>query len=469
MSPEILVMFKNQGSERLHAYYDALAKNLSVDLQIIISGSCFPGLLRIAISQLKYYQLFQYVTDLFKFYRKSKLQLRFDPKTSGIIEDGVDASSFFIRLSRVNRTLSTWIYYAVWLTNAFNVKKILHGYKDCLLIVPDELYGFAAIIKFNSAPSNTWICNTSSTDLYCNIINYDSPHQYKYLCRTNFPVLPIFESHDLISKVDQLYSSVFDNLIDHRDYSLAYADYKPPFSPDYPEKRKKILVAAHIFKDAPNSHESGFHGFKHWLYEVLSALKSHQDKCVIYLKEHPSIDIYSEQGVLEGFLNTLQLNYPVTFISSKYATKLDDYDLVLTCSGSICYECAYLGVPVMSCSRSFSSKLSNVIESLSSEDLRSNLNLFLNNPTHKICDTELTSYQYKILAQHLIYRNIANTGLSIGDAKMHAMIQVKEVDIDAIAEKFLKALQGFYEQRNKPGVTLLSADLSRIEVLECQG
>jgi UDP-N-acetylglucosamine 2-epimerase len=244
---------------------------------------------------------------------------------------------------------------------------------------------------------------------------------------------------------------VFDNLIDHRDYSLAYADDKPPFSPDYSERRKKILVAAHIFKDAPASHESGFHGFKHWLYEVLSALKSHQDKCVIYLKEHPSIDIYSEQGVLEGFLNTLQLNYPVTFISSKYATKLDDYDLVLTCSGSICYECAYLGVPVMSCSRSFSSKLS------------------LNNPTHKIYDIELTSYQYKILAQHLIYRNIANMGLSIGDAKMHAMIQVDEIDIDAIAEKFLKALQGFYEQRNKPGVTLLSADLSRIEVLECQG
>lgn len=469
MSPEILVIFKNQGSERLHSYFDSISKKLAVNSEIIISGNCFPSLLRIAISQLKYHQLFQYVIDLFKFYRKSKLQLRFDLKTSRIIGDGVVASPYFAKLGRVNRSLSAWLYCAVWLTNAFNVKKILYGYKECLIIAPDEMYGFSAIIKFNSAPSNTWLCNLSSTDLYCNIINYDSPHEYKYLCRTNFPVLSIDESHDLISKVDQLYSSVFDNFINHRDYSLAYANDKPTFLPDYSEKRKKILVAAHIFKDAPNGQEFGFQSYAHWLYEVLSVLKSHQDKCVIYLKEHPSIDLYSEQGVLEGFLNTLQLNYPVTFISSKYTTKLDDYDLILTCSGSICYECAYLGVPVMSCSRSFSSKLSNVIESLSSEDLRSNLNLFLNNSTREICNTELSSYQYKILAQHLIYRNIANIGLSIGDAKMHAMIQVEEVDIGTIAEKFIEALQAFYWQRNKPGVTLLSADLSRIEVLECQG
>lgn len=469
MNPDRLLIFKNQGSERLHSYFDVIAKKLAVESQVVSTGSCFPSLLRIVVAQLKYNEIFDYVIDLVKFYRESKLQLKVDVKTSLIIEDGVGASPVFSKLSRVSRSLSTWLYYAVWLTNSFNVKKILEGFQDCLIIAPDELYGFAAIIKFNSAPTNTWLCNTSSTDLYCNVVNFDSPHQYKYLCRTNFPTLPILESPELVAKVDRLYSSVFDNHIDHRDYSLAYANDKPVFSTDDSERRKKVLVAAHIFKDAPNSHESGFHGFKHWLYEVLSALKSHQDKCVIYLKEHPSIDIYSEQGVLEGFLNTLQLKYPLTFISSEYTTKLDDYDLVLTCSGSICYECAYLGVPVMSCSRSFSSKLSNVIESLSSEDLRGNLNLFFHTSSPENFSTARTPYQYRILAQHLIYRNIANIGLSLEDAKMHAMIHVEELDLDSIADEFLKALRVFYGERNKPGVTVLSEDLSRIEIFHCQG
>ncbi len=39
---------------------------------------------------------------------------------------------------------------------------------------------------------------------------------------------------------------------------------------------------------------------------------------------------------------------------------MSDFDCVLTCNGSICYECNYLRVPVISCSRGFSEHLKNV-------------------------------------------------------------------------------------------------------------
>lgn len=56
---------------------------------------------------------------------------------------------------------------------------------------------------------------------------------------------------------------------------------------------------------------------------MLCALKSHQGKAVIYFEEHQSVDVHAEQGVLEGFLERVQLSHTVVFNSAKYAVRLD--------------------------------------------------------------------------------------------------------------------------------------------------
>ena len=53
--------------------------------------------------------------------------------------------------------------------------------------------------------------------------------------------------------------------------------------------------------------------------------------------------------------------------------------------------------------------------------------------------------------------------------QMHAMIQVEETDTDAVVEKFLNALQGFYQQRNNPEYLSCQHTFQKIVVLECQG
>lgn len=467
MNPNRLLIFKNQGSDRLLEYFDTLAEKLAVDSQVTISGSCFTGLLRVVMSELKYYEIGGYFKDLIKFYRTSKLQLQSDLKTSSLIEEGVKATMIFSKLGLVSESLSVRLYYIIWIINAFNVKKILAGHGECLIIAPDEMYGFSAIVKFNSSPLNTWIINTNSTDLFCNVLNFDSPFHYKYFCRDNVPVSDVPVDDSLKLKIDTLYRSVFSNDIVHRDYTLAYSREKTRFFPKRQTVKKNVLVAAHIFKDAPNSHQFSFGDFELWLYEVLSSLMYHQNYCHVYVKEHPSVPLYREEGVLAGVLASFDMEPYFKFIPSNCTSSINDFDLIITCSGSICYEAAYQEIPVISCSRSFASNLSNVVEASNSDTLRIVLEIFFDNHVDDLFDLNLSDQQYRLLAQHAFMRNICNIKLDYKDAHMYGTSEDEIVNISEIADSFLRALQGFYSQRNKPGMTLLSPDLSKVEVLHC--
>lgn len=467
MSPNRLLIFKNQGSERLLRYFDIIAEKLAVDSQFTISGSCFSGLLRIVIAELKYYEVGGYLTDLYKFYRTSRRQLKSDIKTSHLIEEGAKASAIFSFLGKVSESLSVWLYYIIWIINAFNVKKILAGQGESLIIAPDEMYGFAAIVKFNSRASNTWIINTNSNDLFCNVLNFDSPQHYKYFSRSNPPILPIRVNDNLKLKVDSLFYSVFNNDIVHQDYTLAYSNEKNQHFIEQKKGKKNILVAAHIFKDAPNGHQFSFRNFENWLYEVLSALICHEDECHIFVKEHPSIGIYREEGVLAEVLNSFGIASHINFISADTTCNLDDFALIITCSGSICYEAAYLQVPVISCSRSFSSHLSNVVEASTGDLLRAKLETFFSNGVDDLFKIERSDDQYQLLAQHTFFGNICNLNVPLEDMRMTGTSGDSEVNLSEIADSFLSALKSYYSQRNQPGVTLLSSDRSMVEIHKC--
>jgi hypothetical protein len=455
MNPNYVFIFANQGSKKLHDYYDSIAEKLGAEKTVVVKGKVLTSLVVVLFSDFRFWGCLSYFKRFLTFYRSAKLQLESDIKTKRMIADGVERIFTFRFLARFSRNLSDWLYFSIWILNAFHLKEILVGKGQCIIIAPDEVYGFAAVVKFNSTVTNTWIINSNASDLHCNILNYDSPQKYKYSCRSNCIPLSSILDDALNERVDQRFLSVFDNTVVHRDYSLAYHREKSRFVPDALKGRLKILVAAHIFCDAPNAHQTGFSGFRHWLYESLSVLSLHEDQIEIYVKEHPSIALYREQGVLNDVIKSFALSLPIKIIDAQYVTQLRDFDLILTCNGSICYEAAYLGVPVISCSEGFAANLKNVVSALTSEALRQAVAQFFSGNILQRDGCVLDDYQYSILVQWIILRNVSNFGGS------------SDLDLECLASSFVASFNKYALTRNSPGITRLSQDLSAVEIVKC--
>ena len=72
------------------------------------------------------------------------------------------------------------------------------------------------------------------------------------------------------------------------------------------------------------------------------------------------MNLFFEEDLLEQELLDVNLDKDWRFIPSSNKIKLSGFDCVLTCNGSIRYECHYLRVAVVSCSRRFSEHLNSV-------------------------------------------------------------------------------------------------------------
>ena len=171
--------------------------------------------------------------------------------------------------------------------------------------------------------------------------------------------------------------------------------------------------------------------------------------------------------MLSEVLNSFGIASHINFISADTTCNIDDFALIITCSGSICYEAAYQQIPVISCSRSFSSHLSNVVEASTGDLLRTKLEAFFSNGIDDLFKIERSDDQYRLLAQHTFFRNICNLNMPLEDMRMAGTSGESEVNLSEIADSFLSALKSFYSQRNQPGITLLSSDRSMVEIHKC--
>lgn len=134
-------------------------------------------------------------------------------------------------------------------------------------------------------------------------------------------------------------------------------------SKDY---RTKILIAAHVFTDAPHCTEPGlFNDFYEWFVESIKIAKNNPE--ILYIiKEHPSAHVYNEVGWAREIVYSNELNSDnLRFISSSINTisLLSYVDYTLTYSGTIGIEFACFGIPCILAGKPFYSGYSFTIES----------------------------------------------------------------------------------------------------------
>lgn len=113
------------------------------------------------------------------------------------------------------------------------------------------------------------------------------------------------------------------------------------------EKLPIVAVMCHIFCDAPNGYPGTIYDdYKEWLINTVENLK--ENKAINFLiKEHPSSDLYNEKGVVNTILKDIGCERFLLKDNVHSSTILNEFDVVVTCGGTIGQEFSYKGKPVV--------------------------------------------------------------------------------------------------------------------------
>ena len=126
--------------------------------------------------------------------------------------------------------------------------------------------------------------------------------------------------------------------------------FRAPFHPRLLSEspRKKILIAAHCFFDSPHSYGNNlFPDFYEWL-DFLGQMSERTDYDW-HIKTHPDF-LPGSKEIAEAFVSKYQKLTMLPSDASHHQLIAEGIDVVLTCYGSVGFEYAALGVPVINAS-----------------------------------------------------------------------------------------------------------------------
>lgn len=127
----------------------------------------------------------------------------------------------------------------------------------------------------------------------------------------------------------------------------------------HPDK-KIILVMAHIFCDAPHSYPNMlFKDYEDWLLKTCFRLAKNPNINFL-VKEHPSVDLYNENGKIDSILRKYGLERRLLSKNINTKSLFNCVDVVITC-GTAGMEFPCFGVPSLAAAKSpYSSFLFNI-------------------------------------------------------------------------------------------------------------
>jgi hypothetical protein len=115
--------------------------------------------------------------------------------------------------------------------------------------------------------------------------------------------------------------------------------------------KKLVVVMAHIFQDAPHAYPGAlFNDYSQWLIETCRRL-ARNPRVALIVKEHPSIELYHEQGTIDKVLEALGLEQVRIVKDLNTRSFFDCADVVVTCGGTCGMEFPCFGVPVVVAAR----------------------------------------------------------------------------------------------------------------------
>ena len=221
-----------------------------------------------------------------------------------------------------------------------------------IIILPDNVYRHGAIFEY--AKNNSLNCLTALSLTEFTIHKFDSPESFTEHCRTPSQALvdAIISNNPLMENAKKSFEDRIHGVGGQHDVIRAYAKEKIEMPREElinimslnPEK-PIILVAAHIFSDAPHANNDLiFKDFYEWLLVTCSELNKNNDLNFV-IKEHPTSNLYGESNKTLEVLKKLSLVKKLLPNNIKTNSLFNLVDVLITCGGTAAMEFAYHGVP----------------------------------------------------------------------------------------------------------------------------
>jgi hypothetical protein len=158
----------------------------------------------------------------------------------------------------------------------------------------------------------------------------------------------------IADKIDAYFDARFQGAIPQHDVVRAFAGHKAirtraelcqdyGLNPELP----LVFVMAHVLNDAPHAYAPTlYQDYEEWILRTVVALA--KNPAVNFLvKEHPSVELYGETGILRGMLKKLGQEGRLLHVDVHTKSVLVEADAVVTCGGTIGIEASSCGIPVV--------------------------------------------------------------------------------------------------------------------------
>lgn len=297
-----------------------------------------------SFSILKYLYIIKTKNDL--------LQLKIDKYTIGpYIYDSILKASFLAEINKITFSIKKGIL--LELCYFYFFKDLLNKYNIKTIVLADKVYRTGLIFELAKHNKIECISPINLNDFY--VSKFINAIDYEFSTRTpENKTLNQLNKTKVNKIIEEYFSKRFSAKIEQHDVLRAFSNNKKIYSKIEIIKMHNlnislpiVVIMSHIFCDAPHSYKGTLYDdYKEWLVNTIISLKKNK-KVNFLVKEHPSADLYNEKGVINKILNELDCEHLLLKDDVHSLTILNEFDVVITCGGTIGQEFVYKGKPVV--------------------------------------------------------------------------------------------------------------------------
>ncbi|MBT5491635.1 hypothetical protein HOK00_04965 [bacterium] len=232
-------------------------------------------------------------------------------------------------------------------------KKLIKSYNIKIMVLGDNVYRYGLL--FELAKYNNIECITP--------INLNAFSMRKYEINSEFNIhdrkpekriLEQLDDNSVIKYIDEYFSKRFSANLEQHDVLKAFSNEKKIYTKNEIIRKYNlidnlpiVIIMNHIFCDAPHAYPDGLYDdYKEWLINTIVNLQKNK-RTNFLIKEHPSADLYNELGVINKILKELDCEHLLLKDDVHSLTVLNEFDVVVTCGGTIGQEFVYKGKPIV--------------------------------------------------------------------------------------------------------------------------
>ncbi|MBE0514907.1 hypothetical protein [Sulfurimonas sp.] len=321
----------------------------------------------------------------------------------------------------------------------FYFKDLIESKNIKMMVLGDNVYRYGLLFelaKYNKAECITPInLNAFSMRKYQNFEEFNI-HDRK----PEKNILDNLQIKSVNKYIDEYFSKRFSANLEQHDVLKAFSNSKKIYTKNeviaqynLKENLPVVIIMNHIFCDAPHAYPDGLYDdYKEWLTHTVKALKLNKNINFL-IKEHPSADLYNEKGVINKILNELDSEQYLLKDDVHSLTVLNEFDVVITCGGTIGQEFIYKGKPVVLAAKPPYSGFGFTTEPKTKEDYERLLSCGVENLP--LLSSEQRENANKVIYHDFVLLNSYSDDLEIGGERFY---MGRDFDYEKFYDNILK-------------------------------